>query len=163
MKLRDWPALSDLGSIAQDTLVALAKAWQVRVLRRDEAGVLPPVSDFPAPGPEVRDRIARLVGRLVFCLTGWKPGRCYYRAFALAYVLRRRGVPLVLNLGCQNYLEVSGRAQAHCWLTLEGQPFAEDDDPSGRYPIPIGEVAGKVRYWLGGSGVEVRRNPLQGG
>ncbi|MCB0062264.1 MAG: lasso peptide biosynthesis B2 protein, partial [Caldilineaceae bacterium] len=52
--------------------------------------------------------------------------RCLTRGVTLYYFLRRAGLAVDLHFG------VSQRTTpflAHCWLVLDGQPFAEQVDP----------------------------------
>jgi len=135
--------------ILKDVFLAVGRAWQVRLLKKSEATLLPPVASTTTISDLTRDRTAGLVKFLIYCIFFWKPGRCFYRSYAMAYVLRKRGIPMILNLGCKNYSEQNGKAKAHCWLTLEGKPYAEKGDPCTKFFLPMGQIDGQVHYWLG--------------
>jgi hypothetical protein len=137
-------------ALLRDTLAALWIAWwQTRVTgRRTDVGLLlPPVqprqSCSAADTLHVLDRVNRIVRVLVF----WKfSKRCYYRSFAAASVLRRRGVDVHLHFGLQ--LEGHRRKRCHCWITIGGNPVGEPSDPHQDFPLPAGDWAGVVHYWL---------------
>jgi transglutaminase superfamily protein len=54
------------------------------------------------------------------------PG-CMTRGITLYALLRRAGVDVVLQFGVNPDLD--GRAEGHCWLEYEGEPFLERTDP----------------------------------
>jgi hypothetical protein len=140
---------SDWLSIIWDTLQALWRACQVRLLGKSTAGCLPPVSEDHSIQGSTRDRIARFVNLMVLCLLFFKPGKCYYRCYAISFVLRKRGVPIFLNLGCTNYLELNSKASGHCWLTIKGELYLEKTDPYTRYTHFIGCSGNQVNFWMG--------------
>lgn len=60
--------------------------------------------------------------------SGWplvRPG-CLTRGFTLLYFLRRAGVEVELFFGVG---KLDGRAEAHCWLVRDGEPYLESTDP----------------------------------
>lgn len=73
--------------------------------------------------------------------------KCFFRAFILGSVLRKWGVPVAMNIGLCNLK--SSKAKGHCWLTLNGAPFAEKDDPKEKFPFQIGSGSNGVHYWSG--------------
>ncbi len=78
--------------------------------------------------------------------------KCFVRSYILATVLRKWGVPVVINVGLKN-LNGNSRTEGHCWLTTpEGALFAEPTDPQQEYPVFMGNGAADVRYWVGPSG-----------
>lgn len=74
--------------------------------------------------------------------------KCFFRAFIMASVLRKWGIPVVMNVGLRN-LRTFKRTDGHCWLTLDGLPFAETNDPEQIYPFEMGSGTNGVRYWVG--------------
>jgi hypothetical protein len=57
---------------------------------------------------------------------GWVPRYCLARGLALLYMLRREGLPVSLVFGIR---QTRTACQGHCWLTLNGEPYAERIDP----------------------------------
>ena len=55
---------------------------------------------------------------------------CLTRGITQLYVLRRAGFPVSLRFGMG---EIEGRFEGHCWLVLDGEPFAEKRDPRSIY------------------------------
>jgi hypothetical protein len=66
---------------------------------------------------------------------------CLTRGVTLFWFVRRAGLDVELHFG----LDPSGQDQTdgHCWLTLDGEPFLEKQDPRPRFadlyrwPLPI--------------------------
>ena len=54
---------------------------------------------------------------------------CLTRGVTLFWFLRRAGLDVELRFG----LDPSGVADGHCWLTLDGEPYLERDDPRPRF------------------------------
>lgn len=74
---------------------------------------------------------------------------CFYRSFILAQILRKKGIPLVLNVGGRS-LNSHERMKAHCWLTLNGQDFYEKPNSMQLYPYEMGYNKDKsIQYWIG--------------
>lgn len=136
-------------TLLRETLAALWQAWlQTRCLRRrtDVGALLPPVH---ADVTSVADplQILRRVDRIVRIVVFWKfANRCFYRSFAVATLLRRRGVPAGIDFG----LRLSGnrRRQCHCWVTIRGTPLGEEADPRTTFTIAAGGWNDAVHYWL---------------
>jgi hypothetical protein len=133
-----------------ETLYSLLCALVIRILKRDIVCALPPVRNVYGNEPQLK-MIVSMVERLIKLLLFWKPGTCFYRSYALAYVLRKRGIPLNLNFGTDN-LDGKSKMHAHCWLTLGGNPFAEETDPQLNYPINMGNYEEEIYYWLSYTG-----------
>jgi hypothetical protein len=62
---------------------------------------------------------------------------CLTRGLTLFWFLRRQGLDVELRFG----LDPSGVADGHCWLTLDGEPYLEREDPRPRfaelYRVPV--------------------------
>ena len=61
---------------------------------------------------------------------------CYTRGIT-RYVLLRRGrsrLSLVFGIDVASH-------EGHCWLTLDGDPYLEQDDPDGRF-VAVWHVGG---------------------
>ena len=106
---------------------------------------LPPLSES-----ELRE-IVRKVHLIVKVLLLIIPGRCFYRCYAIAAVLRKRGVPLALNLGWST-LGKNKKKRGHCWLSLDGCSFEEVTDTKKLYPFCIGSFNDEIYYWTEGEG-----------
>ena len=74
--------------------------------------------------------------------------RCFFRAYIMAYILRNWGIPVMMNVGLCN-LRSSQKTIGHCWLTLEGQPFKEIDNPNQKFPFKMLCAANGIYYWVG--------------
>ena len=136
-------------AILRETLHEIWRAWwHTRFLRRPDVGaLLPPVQ--PAGGAAVCDpediwkRVDRIVRRTVF----WKGDKyCFYRSFAVASMLRRRGVSARLDFGLR--LAGGRRRQCHCWVSIQGRSLGEKTDPNRNFPVAVGGRGEAVHYWL---------------
>lgn len=58
------------------------------------------------------------------------PTLCLTRSLALAWILRRRGLPGELCLGVRNS---TGAFEAHAWVEVDGLVLAETDDVAHLY------------------------------
>ena len=136
-------------SILRETVAALWTAlWQVRVIGTDAdvGALLPPISALSESAKAEPREVIRRTDRIVRIFVCWRRQRCFYRSFAAACVLRRRGIPAKLNFG----LQVTGhrRERCHCWITIDDRVLAEAGDPRLAYPVPLGESRNDVQYWL---------------
>ena len=79
------------------------------------------VSSPPPPPPaDLIDAVALVAGR---SLIG---ARCLGRSLVAWYLLRRRGVDAVLEIGAR--LPVVDRLAAHAWVEIDGMPVGEAAD-----------------------------------
>ena len=71
--------------------------------------------------------------------------RCLTRCVTLYYFLSRKGMELSIVFGAGS---LNGQFSAHCWLEIEGKPFAEPQNPylvySPTYSIPSSALASSV-------------------
>ena len=74
--------------------------------------------------------------------------KCFFRSYIMASVLRRMGIPIQINVGLKN-LNGFYRSNGHCWLSLNGFPFAEKNDPIDKYPFKITDSDNGISYWVG--------------
>ena len=102
--------------------------------------------------------VVRWVDRVVDLCHLSSRHQCLYRAYSRACVLRRLGVPVVVNMGLHN-LGNSAETRGHCWLTLHGQPVEEDVSIRRQYPVQIGRTKSGVCFWVGEdrNGLSLRR------
>lgn len=97
------------------------------------------------------ERQVRFADSILYPLTRRGGHYCFYRSLTLATLLRKQGIPLLINVGGRN-LTSAARMKAHSWLSLDGKPFHErtDQEEMNRYVYPMGTSAnGSVRYWFG--------------
>lgn len=71
--------------------------------------------------------------------------RCLTRCVTLYYFLSRQGVELSIIFGAGS---LNGKFAAHCWLEIDGKPFAETQNPyivySATYSIPDSALATSI-------------------
>lgn len=122
--------------------------WRARRLGRgaDVGALLPPVAPMATTTVAPED-VFRVVDGVARIAVFWKRDkRCFYRAFAVAYVLHHYGRPACLEFGLK--LHGGRRRQCHCWVTTGGRVIGETTDPYTLFPLPAGAWQGCVRYWL---------------
>ncbi len=79
---------------------------------------------------------------------------CFFRSFVRMKILRKRNVPVKLNIGLRN-LDADIHTRGHCWLTLEDSLFYENMLsethllPDELYPFFLGSY-NDVVYWVNG-------------
>ena len=134
--------------ILSEVWVAVRKAWAIRHGKDGIKVELPSVVEDCYLSKIDIKRIIVFVDALIIILFFWKPGRCFYRSYSIASVLRARGIKIVLNLGCLHFMNKKSRAFGHCWLTLNGSFFAEKNDHSMRFPVYFGCNDKDVQYWF---------------
>lgn len=92
--------------------------------------------------------IVRHVDHLLSALLNKNSHHCFYRSVILAKLLRKNGVPLVVNIGGRSLSSPS--MKAHSWLTLDDNPFYEQPNSLSIYPFDMGyNTQRSVRYWIG--------------
>jgi hypothetical protein len=80
--------------------------------------------------PRTAEELARRVD--AWLRAGWPLVRrgCLTRGITQLWFLRRAGFPVSLRFGIG---DVDGEIEGHCWLVLDGEPFAEKRDPRSLY------------------------------
>lgn len=84
--------------------------------------------------PRTAEELARRVD--VWLRAGWPLVRrgCLTRGITQLWFLRRAGFPVSLRFGIGDGAgKNAGRIEGHCWLVLDGEPFAEKRDPRPLY------------------------------
>lgn len=95
------------------------------------------------------EKIIRWADRWIKLFTYKTHQPCYYRAYTLACILRKIGIPVILNVGLRN-LRSLNKNRGHCWLTLQGQPIFEDDDEVHLiYPYELVQSSNGINFWMG--------------
>jgi len=137
--------------LVAEILSAFREVWDIRH-GREVSLPLPIQIESNQTSHGHADAIAGYIDCLVLLFLFWKRARCLYRCHALATVLRRRGVPVILNIGCRQRADKSKNLVGHCWLTLNGNLFAESKDPRGLYPIAMCDKPALIQFWFGSDG-----------
>jgi hypothetical protein len=136
-----------------EVFFCLFRAWIVKLGKDMSRVKLPPVG---------QSQMGHLTSRgLAFAVSftdvvvthgaRWTGRKCFFRAFILAHVLRKRGVPVFMNVGIcglnghQNGKDIDG----HCWLTLNDSPYLEEAGWRGQYPHFLADGLNGIRYWMG--------------
>lgn len=142
------------------SLQMTGRAVLIRDFRRLGMLTLPPVTP-PATLPKTTvKRIAWWIMLIVNILVFWRWGKCFYRTYVVACVLRRWNVPLILNIGVNDPFELK-RMRGHCWLTLNNEVFLETCSVEAKYPILTGKLEGQIHYWAGSGGTTTQREILK--
>src|SRR5512145_1153124 len=126
----------------------IGQVWLVRRNLGKKPLMLPAVAAEGTVDSASISVIVRHVDRLLSALLSKNSHQCFYRSVILAELLRRKGVPLVVNIGGRSLSSPS--MKAHSWLTLDGEPFHEQPNSLSIYPFDMGYNADRsVRYWIG--------------
>ena len=73
--------------------------------------------------------------------------KCFFRAYILANILRRQGLCLEMNIGMRTS-QTASRTVGHCWLTIDGEVFEENDMLKKAFPFEIGKDKNGTHYWF---------------
>jgi hypothetical protein len=124
------------------------RAILIREFQRLDLLTLPPTNGPAEVTSAEIDQIAGWIFHVVNIMGFWRWGKCFYRAFIAAVILRQFNVPLILNFGVTDPF-LAKRARGHCWLTLHGVLFHEPSTTMDMYPISLGQhIKGKINYWV---------------
>ena len=145
------PAQAQRGTVSLvfEIVGSLLTARRIRRGKKEIGMILPPVAEISRPPAAVIRNLSRRVRLTVFLLLFWKRDRCFYRSYAMAVILRKKGVPVELHLGCWIDWRNTGWASGHCWLTLDSLLFEERVDPRGDFPVALSCSEGPIHYWVG--------------
>jgi len=136
-------------SITVEIIYILIKAVKTRRSKIEGAISLPPVSTHTKINDKMSNKIVKwfdFILKIVILKTDYL---CFYRSYGLALVLRKRGVPVVMNVGGHS-LSSPENMKAHSWLTLFKQPFYEKTNSIQLYPYDMGfNKERNVNYWIG--------------
>jgi len=102
---------------------------------------------------KIMGRVDKLVNMLVHFTTR----KCFYRAYTSAYILRKNGIAVTLNIGLHHLHKDDRSVRGHSWLSWRDQPLEEDSDPRIRYSRFLGTGRNGVCYWLGGDKTDKRK------
>lgn len=109
-------------------LFAAAVPWRLRTRKlADLQGWLEPAGPLPpAPGRAALEALARRVDRLLRRGRPLVRSGCLTRGLTLYRFLRLAGADVSLRFGMGR---VGDGFSGHCWVVLDGEPFAEPRDP----------------------------------
>ncbi len=129
---RDWLKL------AQVSLFATAVPLVVRLPLPRLARLLTRAPRPRAPRPVEIERLERVTSLAPRICRPLVRGGCLTRGLTLFWFLRRAGVEVELRFGLDPSAGVP--ADGHCWLTLDGEPYLEANDPqrfTELYRLPL--------------------------
>lgn len=136
------------GAVSVPYLEALFLLLKGAVVRRRHFRLrLPQVSSAPLSPAGLEATLAG-VNRLTGLVAGKSRHACFYRSYPLAVMLRKRGLPVQLNIGLMG-LQPQQRLRGHCWLSLHGRVINEPEPfSSAAYPELLGDNGSGVCYWV---------------
>ena len=127
----------------------LIRSLGVRISKAKSGVKLPPVANRQIITRRRGDGMVTWFDTLASALLWYNRHLCFYRSFVLAALLRKRGLPVVMNVGGRG-LGMNEARKAHCWLTLEGHLFHEKENALELYPLEMGYNRDRsIRYWVG--------------
>jgi len=135
--------------ITIEIIYALIKAWKIRRSKVEGAVSLPHVNIPAKTDEKMSNKIVKWFDFILSIVLLKTDHLCFYRSYGLAIILRKRGVPVVMNIGGRS-LSSSENMKAHSWLTLFGKPFHEKPNSIQLYPYNMGfNKERAVNYWIG--------------
>ncbi len=141
MKTIQWRVVATLMAAG-----ALGRACRMRVRQRMRHAQLPLcVVRTPLSAADIQ-YVFRMADGFVRVMTQTARQRSFFRAFIAGSVLRRNGIPVLLNVGLR-FREID-RVDEYCWLSVGGTPLAEPRRVCRAYPDLVACV-GEVQYWAG--------------
>ncbi|MCK4798305.1 MAG: lasso peptide biosynthesis protein [Spirochaetes bacterium] len=135
--------------ITVEIIYTLIKAVKVRRSRVEGAVFLPPVAIPAIINEKMSKKIVKWFDFILSIVLLKTDHLCFYRSYGLAIILRKRGVPVVMNIGGRS-LSSPENMKAHSWLTLFEKPFYEKPNSIQLYPYDMGYNKERaVNYWIG--------------
>lgn len=105
----------------------------------------------------VAKRVIGRVDKLVNIIVHFTTRKCFFRAYTSAYILRKNGIAVTLNIGLHHLHKKDRGVRGHSWLSWQDQPLEENSDPRIRYNSFLGTGLNGVCYWLGGDKTDKRK------
>jgi len=136
MKLwnKHWPhSFREFGALIHLSLIFFGLRALLPHIRLDRAlqWLHSPDRSFPH-NPERFALIQRYFHALLWRFRTNPKGDCLIRSLVLFYFARRYGTPVHFHCGV---VPVDNALDGHAWLSLEGKPIFEKEDPYSRYTI----------------------------
>lgn len=136
-----------------EVVLAVVEAYGVLLSAKNKIR-LPDVKGAVAlSATQIQERVEFTDSLLKFLIFTRKHN-CFYRSFVRMKILRKRNVPVKLNIALRN-LNPDIHTRGHCWLTLEDKLFFEPVPsdthllPNELYPFLLGSYK-DVSYWFNG-------------
>jgi len=128
--------------------LAVLKAQLARRGNNNRLLILPPVKECTdrKSEPELKG-LVELADKCFEFLVRKTSQPCLFRSFVRGVVLRRSGIPVELNIGLRNM--GSSSVYGHCWLTLDGKAYVEQEAVDQLYPVFMGKDRSGVSCWAG--------------
>jgi hypothetical protein len=136
------------------------KAMLIHEFRRTDLLTLPSIEGPITLSEATVKQMAHWIFLVVNILVFWRWGKCFYRAFVTASILRQWNVPLVLNMGVSDPFALKW-VRAHCWLSLNDELVQEPITTKMKYPILLGQVEGQINYWASRDDSHPKQEPIQ--
>lgn len=135
--------------ITIEIIYSLIKAMKIRRAGVEGAVSLPPVVIPEKINEKMSNKIVKWFDFILSITLLKSDHLCFYRSYGLAIILRKRGIPVVMNIGGRS-LSSSENMKAHAWLTLFEKPFNEKPNSIQLYPYDMGYNKERaVNYWIG--------------
>ena len=137
--------------VSLEVFFCLFRAWAVKLGKDMSRVKMPPVGQTGRLSSRGLAFAVSFTEVVVTHGARWTGRKCFFRAFILSHILRKRGVPVFLNVGiCGFNGNQSGKGiDGHCWLTLNGSPYLEYAGWQGQYPHFLADGFNGIRYWMG--------------
>jgi hypothetical protein len=123
---RNVRSLSDALLLLKISAVAASTPLLARLSLERLERVLEPRPRAVVPRPDRIERIVRYMDYVLRVGRGMVRSRCLTRGITLYYFLRRAGLEVEL---CYGVGTPADEFAGHCWLELQGEPYAERRDP----------------------------------
>lgn len=102
-------------------------------------------------------KVLSSANKLVNTLAHFTTRKCFYRAYTSAYILRKYGIRVTLNIGLHHLHRNDRGVRGHSWLSWGDLPLEEESDPRIRYSQFLGTGWNGIRYWIGGDKTDKRK------
>jgi hypothetical protein len=122
---RDWWLL------ARVSVFAAAVPALLRLSLPRLATLLVRPTSSRAPDPQTLARLERVVTLAPRIAHPVVRSGCLTRGLTLYWFLRRAGLDVQLHFGLES--DTENMRYGHCWLTLDGEPYLEQQDPRRRF------------------------------
>lgn len=135
--------------ITVEIIYTLIRAFKIRRSRVEGAVSLPSLAIPAKINEKMSNKIVKWFDFILSIVLLKTEHLCFYRSYGIATILRKRGVPVVMNIGGRS-LSSSENMKAHAWLTLFEKPFHEKPNSIKLYPYDMGYNKKRaVNYWIG--------------
>jgi hypothetical protein len=129
-------------------LVEIFKAWRYVVNERFSKVKISSIQSTCSLNDSKRiNDLVNFVENIVKKIASRSNHICFYRSYVLAQILRKRGLPVVMNIGLGNF-GADSPVRGHCWLTLDGENFFESSETETLYPVYLGKRPGDIAFWV---------------